>query len=64
MRAALERFAQPVEAVSRTDRDFPGDAEHENGDYENRCVDCGELFTGYKRRVVCRACATKRGDAP
>lgn len=42
--------------TARTDRDFPEDAEHENGNYLCHCVNCNYYFTGHKRRVLCRAC--------
>jgi len=38
-------------------KDWPEDFSHENGNYQCRCVGCGELFTGHKRRVVCKECA-------
>ena len=34
--------------------DWPEDFSHENGNYENRCFSCGELFRGHKRRVQCK----------
>ena len=37
-------------------RDWTSDAVHENGNYVNRCVSCGELFCGHKRRVICHEC--------
>lgn len=40
--------------------DFP----HENGQYQCRCVDCGQMFIGHKRRVVCKACAAPIAPAP
>ena len=30
---------------------------HENGNYENICIDCGDPFIGHKRRQVCKSCA-------
>lgn len=37
--------------------DFGG----ENGNYQNRCIECATLFTGHKRRLVCKVCdATAR----
>lgn len=38
--------------------DWPEDFGHENGMYFCRCFYCGGRFTGYKRRVVCKVCAT------
>jgi hypothetical protein len=37
-------------------RDWVEDENDENGNYRNRCIDCGLLFTGHKRRVTCRGC--------
>jgi hypothetical protein len=39
-------------------RDWPEDFSHENGNYFCRCCMCGNQFTGYKRRVVCKQCST------
>lgn len=39
--------------------DWPEDFSHENGEYQCRCVECGSVFIGHKRRVVCRTCADK-----
>lgn len=36
------------------EEDFP----HENGNYSNICKFCGNEFTGHKRRIVCKVCAT------
>lgn len=38
--------------------DWPEDAGHENGQYQNKCVECDAEFIGHKRRVVCRKCTT------
>jgi len=40
-------------------KDFPNDAVHENGNYENKCLNCGSTFVGLKRRVMCRECEEK-----
>ena len=47
-------------ALSATvgDKDWPEDFSHENGNYSCRCTFCGGVFTGHKRRVVCKVCAT------
>lgn len=29
---------------------------HEEGQYQNKCVDCGKFFFGHKRQIVCGAC--------
>jgi hypothetical protein len=41
-----------------SDKDWPEDFNHENGRYQCRCVVCGGMFYGHKRRVVCKECAT------
>lgn len=41
---------------------WPEDYEHENGKYQNRCSDCGNLFFGHKRRPLCKICANKPID--
>ena len=41
------------------DLDWPEDAGQENGAYSCICADCGRMFVGHKRRVTCRACATR-----
>lgn len=38
-------------------RDWPEDADHENGNYQNKCLGCGEYFIGHKRRCFCRKCS-------
>lgn len=38
-------------------RDWPEDADHENGNYSNKCLGCGEYFVGHKRRCFCRKCS-------
>ncbi len=39
-------------------RDFTEDFEHENGNYENICMTCGQHFIGHKQRILCRECTT------
>jgi len=39
-----------------TSRDFPAEWHEENGCYMCRCSQCGYIFYGRKRRVVCRDC--------
>jgi hypothetical protein len=40
------------------ERSWPEDFAHENGNYWNTCCHCQRQFTGHKRRVTCRACAS------
>ena len=37
--------------------DWPEDFSHENGNYQCECYYCKAIFTGHKRRVVCKECA-------
>ncbi len=39
-------------------KNWTEDYQHENGKYICHCVICDEYFFGYKRRVVCKECAT------
>jgi hypothetical protein len=39
-----------------TSRDFPEDANQENGNYDNFCSACGVKFIGNKHRVTCKKC--------
>jgi hypothetical protein len=40
-----------------TAADWAEDFAQENGNYENRCADCGIGFMGHKRRTICKVCA-------
>lgn len=42
--------------------DWFEDFEHENGQYLNKCVTCGNTFHGHKRRVTCKLCYYGRED--
>lgn len=35
---------------------WPEDADLENGNYQNVCIECGKSFHGHKRRVTCKTC--------
>lgn len=48
------------EPASDPSRNWIEDANHENGQYQNRCVFCSQIFIGHKRRVACKACAPYR----
>ena len=39
------------------ERSWPEDYKHENGNYQNSCCECGRMFNGYKRRVMCKVCS-------
>lgn len=40
-------------------RDWTEDFDHENGQYQCRCITCNNLFIGHKRRLVCKVCSGK-----
>lgn len=42
---------------TRSERDYTEDFKLENGNYQNKCIKCEQLFYGYKRRVVCNVCS-------
>ncbi len=43
-----------------TSRDWTEDFKYENGMYGNKCIKCGQEFIGYKRRLICKICGTKK----
>jgi hypothetical protein len=47
------------EDADRISRDWPEDANDENGNYCCVCRLCGNEFTGHKRRFVCKVCCDK-----
>jgi hypothetical protein len=54
-----EKFDRVLRAVfCNPGRDWEEDFGHENGQYMNICCHCAQTFIGYKRRVVCKLCAT------
>lgn len=58
-----QRHPAPTPRFVDRDRsgDWPEDSPYENGRYQNKCVNCGGLFEGHKRRLSCKLCA---GVAP
>jgi hypothetical protein len=49
----------PQAAAPAEDRDWQEDFSNENGNYKNICTDCGNIFRGHKRRVICKMCSGK-----
>ena len=47
-----------------SERDWTADFGDENGNYQNQCAECKELFIGHKRRCVCRACFNRINSTP
>jgi hypothetical protein len=41
---------------SPSERDWPEDFHHENGQYMNKCCHCKKVFCGNKHRVSCKKC--------
>lgn len=39
------------------ERNWTEDFSHENGEYQNLCIQCGCIFIGHKRRHICKVCA-------
>lgn len=58
MRYEDKRHMQLVEQFRETGRprDWTEDFAHDNGMYMNTCCNCGETFTGHKRRYTCKLC--------
>ena len=46
------------------ERSFHEDEKHENGCYFNSCCNCLRIFTGHKRRVICKVCAAIASTSP
>ena len=64
--AALDKEIEQGEEKGlpkNSERDWTEDFPHENGMYQNRCMDCGLLFFGHKRRVWCKLCGGKPAKA-
>lgn len=40
-------------------KDYPEDFIHENGNYQNKCITCNDIFNGHKRRYICKDCRLK-----
>lgn len=47
-----------------TERDWPEDKSHENGNYHCKCYWCGCMFIWYKRRFACKVCAETDHSVP
>jgi len=62
--AHIVRLCIDAGAASPAKRNWPEDATHENGNYENRCMECDQSFIGHKRRVICKACLNLLTPSP
>jgi len=49
---------QPHPRDETGSRDWPEDATYENGSYFCICCICNCEFISYKRRIICKKCAT------
>ncbi len=45
------------ENLLESERSWKEDFHLENGPYICHCVQCNNMFMGYKRRIVCKTCA-------
>lgn len=45
--------------TTNSGRDWPEDLGHENGAYDCLCISCRHYFTGHKRRLRCKVCASQ-----
>lgn len=45
------------EPLTYSERDWPEDFPHDNGNYVCKCSICHRHFFGYKRRLVCKICS-------
>lgn len=45
--------------LTQSERSWPEDYTHENGNYTNICCQCSLHFVGHKRRVVCKKCTNQ-----
>lgn len=62
--SAIVRMVPDTPPAQATAADWAEDFPHENGNYENRCSDCGICFMGHKRRTICKVCAERNTAAP
>ena len=46
---------EPAHPIDKT-AGYTEDAKFENGNYYCICCECGVMFTGHKRRVICKPC--------
>ena len=46
----------PLRFTRPTPGDWVEDFDKDNGQYQCKCTRCTEMFTGYKRRVLCKVC--------
>lgn len=53
---AVPKGYKILKDTTHEERSFPEDGTYENGCYYNNCVNCGRMFTGHKRRVICKVC--------
>jgi hypothetical protein len=56
-KAMIESAPLMSSTLHSANRNWIEDASHENGNYECRCCECGHIFTGHKRRVLCKFCS-------
>ncbi len=52
--------ARPDPKREAYDGDWLNDTTHENGNYANKCCECGLIFNGRKGRIVCKYCVDQK----
>jgi hypothetical protein len=60
--APVEKEEQYRYVPKFSEKHWTEDYSHENGMYQNKCLECHELFFGHKRRVMCKECFNKPPD--
>ena len=45
-----------------SNRDWPEDFPHDNGNYSCLCCSCKKHFYGHKRRITCKVCEGKQKE--
>jgi len=52
-----------IDNYKPTKKDYSEDFKLENGNYNCHCVECGKIFVGHKRRVICKECENEKFDS-
>jgi len=56
----VELSEELIGMPEHSERDWTEDFPHENGNYTNKCSNCGEYFFGHKRRPLCKLCGDEQ----
>jgi len=58
----LEHITKVPYDVKESPGDWPEDYAHEDGCYQCKCFQCGNLFHGHRRRALCKTCYANPGE--